>query len=335
MATLPRPLFRRLASTATLALLATFGIAAPLDHYRVIEIGALGGVLSYANSLNDKGAVVGNVQYKDRHLQAFYWDASVGIRRIDPEAEESSALAINNKGQISGAAEIDGITDAVVWQPTLSRESIAWAPFGAFATSINDKGQAVGYREDGIFVVNDRAFAWPAQDSNSAWTDLFENSSQSFATDINNRGQVVGYVDRQAFLANPNGSVRILAGSQGSGLPAVAVAINNIGNVIISQVGMASLFTQSRSIPLPGAGVFPLDLNDANQVVGYVLSGGRHAFLWDPKNGLARLDNLVVTPGWQIVTAAAINKTGMIAGQGIHNGRTRAVLLVPVKEPSS
>lgn len=335
MATTLRPLFRRLGLLLSLSLLTTAALAERQDRYRVVEIGALGAAFSYANGLNDAGAVVGNVQYRDGHLQAFYWDAAHGTVRIDPEAEESSALSINNKGQISGAAQIDGIVDAVIWQPNLTRESIAWAPFGAFATSVNDKGQAVGYREDGIFFVNDRAFAWPARDHLSAWTDLFDNSSDSFATDINNRGQVVGYVDRQAFLANPNGTIRILAGAPFTGLPAFAVAINDTGNVLVSQVGAAYLFTQNRVVPIGTTAVFPLGLNDGNQVVGYVQSGGRHAFVWDSKLGLQRLDNLLVTPGWQITTAAAINKSGMIAGQGTHNGRTRAVLLVPVKSPGS
>lgn len=336
MTAISRPLLRRLAFFALAAISAASFAGQAQTRYRVIEIGALGGVQSYATGLNDFGVVVGNAQYRDGHTQAFLWDSLRGTLRIDPSADESVAFAINNSGQIAGAVEEDDLTDAVVWSKSFVPRSIAWAPFGAFATAINDRGEAVGYRRDGVFFFVDQAFAWPARDPNSAWADLFDDGSESFATDLNNRGQVVGYVDRQAFLAERNGKVRILAGDSSGGLPAVAVAISGVGHVLVSQVGTGYLFTNSKTYSISYSGpVNPRALNDSDVVVGSVSYGGTRAFVWEKTTGLLLLDNLLETSGWKILSANAINKSGMIAGQGIRNGRQRAVLLVPLSGPSA
>ena len=335
MATNFRPQLRRLILFALTMSAASFALASNHDHYKVIELGGLGANLSYANSINNNGVVVGNVQYADGHIQAFIWDSINGIRRIDPTAKQSVANCINDSGVIAGAAQdADGLTDAVLWPRIGQRQSIAWAPFGAAATCINRKGEVVGIRMDGIFEIVDRAFSWPAIDPNSAWNELFSEDHFSVATGINDRGQIAGSVDRQAFVLDPNGTLHLLAGSPNSGPPAEAVAINNRGDALISEFGLASLHDGTTNTPFQTSDpVFPMALNDNDEVVGYVNHGFREAFVWDPASGMLMINELIDTPGWQIFSANAINKHGMIAGYGIKNGRRRAVLLVPVKGP--
>lgn len=335
MATIYRPHFRRLFSLVVTAFAAFSAAAQAHDHYKVIELGALGASLSYANCVNDSGVVVGNVQYADGHLQAFVWDATNGIRRVDPTTKQSIANCINGMGVIAGAAvDQDGFVAATIWPMIGQRNCIAYGPFGAVATSINDNNAAVGYREDGVFDIIDRAFSWPSSDPNSAWDELFGLFHDSFATNINNRGQIVGVVDRQAFVIDPNGKMRILAGDPMAGAPASAVAINDKGNVLVSQLGNGFLFKGGSRVTLKyGAPVFPEGLNDRDEVVGYVDNGSRDAFVWDRSSGVQLLNDLIDTPGWQIFDARSINKSGMIAGFGVKNGRRRAVLLVPVKAP--
>jgi uncharacterized membrane protein len=336
MATFYRPHLRRLPLLVAAVLLSS-AIARAKDqkHYQVIELGALGAALSYANGINDSGSIVGNVQYPDGHIQAFVWDTAHGIRRVDSTARQSVANCINNFGVIAGAAQDDSrIVDAVLWDKTGSRMSIAWAPFGAVATCVNGDNMAVGYREDGIFDVVDRAFSTPASDPNSAWNELFGPNHDSFANAINDRGQIVGSVDRQAFLLDPNGKLRILAGDPNADMPASAIAVNNRGDVLISQAGSGALFNGRSRTPLQSdAPLFPLGLNDRDDVVGYVDHGSHDAFVWSRDTGVQLLNDLIDTPGWQIFSANAINKSGMIAGYGVKNGRKRAVLLVPVKGP--
>ena len=336
MATIPRPHLRRLLLLSlVLPALAAANPPKAHDRYQVIELGALGAAVSYANALNDSAVVVGNVLYPDGHLQAFIWDSSHGMRRVDPAARQSVANAINPSGIVAGAAEDDNrLVDAVIWPSIGQRISIAWAPFGAVATGINRKGEVVGFRMDGIFDIIDRAFSWPARDPDFAWNELFDDGNDSFATGINNKGDIVGSVNREAFVIDGARQPRILDGHPDSGPPATAVAINNHGDVVISELGQGFLVDGKSQISITySAPVFPLAINDGGEVVGYVNNGTRDAFVWDKQSGVQLINDLIDTPGWQIFSANAINKRGLIAGFGVKNGRRRAVLLIPVKAP--
>jgi len=333
MATPDRPISRLLSLVAITAL-ATAAFAKPTVRYKVIELGGLGAPLSYANSVNDKGAVVGNVQYADGHLQAFEWDATSGIRRVDPTAKQSVADCINDNGVIAGAIQDgDNLINAVLW-PSVGAQpkEIAWAPFGAVATCVNRKNQAVGYLQNGVFQIVDDAFSWPPRDPSSAWNDLFGPFHDSFATAINDRGEVVGSVDRQAFLIDTRGQVHLLAGDPIEGLQATAVAISDRGDVLVSRIGQGCLVTRNATLEISADDpVFPMALNDSDVVVGHEDGTVNAAFIWDQTDGVRLIDDLISTPGWHIVTATSINRSGMIAGYGIKNGRRRAVLLVPVR----
>lgn len=333
MATFHSPHFRRLGILLTLSACSSFAYCREHSHYRAVEIGALGGVLSFANSVNDQLNVVGDAQYADGHTQAFLWSPTSGLRRIQSGVKESTALCINNKGQIAGAIrDSNDLLNAIVWTPNLTPIIVAEAPFGAVATCINEKGQAVGFRDDGVFDVVERAFLWPAIDPNSAWTDLFGSGSDSFATGINTRGEIVGAVDGQAFLRRPNGRVFYLAGDPNSGPAATAVGINDKGNVLVSQLGQAFLFTANATVPIHApSSIFPNALNQSDEVVGFAQAASPRAFIWNPKDGYAEINGLLDTPGWRILSGNSINRDGDIAGYGVHNGRRRAVLLIPVK----
>ncbi len=333
MATYYRPQLCRLGISLALYAGSQAALCIQRPHYQAVEIGALGGVLSYATSVNDLRAVVGNAQYADGHTQAFLWSPAMGIQRIQFGQRASSALSINNKGQICGAIrDSNDLVDAIMWDANLNPTVLAEAPFGAVAYSINNYGKAVGYREDGIFTPVDQAFLSPALDPNSEWTDLFDSDDESFATGINDQGEIVGSVNRQAFLRWPNGTVLHLAGDPNSGPSAMAVGINARGDVLISQGGEALLVSrmQTTYISAPGP-LMPMALNGSDEVVGYSQSSYQQGFVWSPKQGYSNLDDLLDTPGWHILSGNSVNGDGYIAGYGIHNGRKRAVLLVPVK----
>ncbi len=62
-------------------------------------------------------------------------------------------------------------------------------------------------------------------------------------------------------------------------------------------------------------------------------SGGvvTHAFLWSSGGGMVDLNTqLAARSGWVLQTAMAINDFGDIVGQGLHHGKSHAVLLIPV-----
>lgn len=66
-------------------------------------------------------------------------------------------------------------------------------------------------------------------------------------------------------------------------------------------------------------------VGDSTKVTG----GDGLAFLYDGSSMIDLNTRLIGSPGWQLVSARAINDSGQIAGRGIHNGRTEAFVLLP------
>src|SRR5262249_31957631 len=151
---------------------------------------------------------------------------------------EGGAEAINDAGQVAGAARIDGVYHHVVWDS----DGVITAEFSMFVNAINNAGQlagsidigqgyshaalwdpATGVQDLGSLggrgeadesdAINDagvvvggsynaagyeHAFVW---DGTNGMQDLTPNAMESFATSINNAGQMVGNADGNAFLA--------------------------------------------------------------------------------------------------------------------------------------
>src|SRR5437762_69281 len=125
---------------------------------------------------------------------------------------------------------------------------------------------------------------------------------------MNDFGMVVGRADtvnagqQHAFLYD--GSTMLDLGTIGCNYPnSQASAINNSGVV----AGHAALY-------------------DLDSVIGV------RAFVWDSKNGMRDLTNLLDSTGsgWVVMRAKAINDDGVIVGEGADsNGNIRAVMLTP------
>lgn len=78
------------------------------------------------------------------------------------------------------------------------------------------------------------------------------------------------------------------------------------------------------------------DINDFTQVVGEYddpADAVKTAFIWDPKNGMRALHDLIPeNSGWEkITTAKKINNMGYIIGDGIYQGQEQGFLLIPKK----
>jgi probable HAF family extracellular repeat protein len=129
------------------------------------DLGTLGGNNSVASAINDQGTVIGTADTAEGEHHAFRWQAGV-MQDLGmlPGGKESSALALNNRGQIIGKVQIEVYhrSGAHAWLyadgslqdlNALIRSGSGWELEEARA--INDQGQIVGV---GIHNGQDRDF---------------------------------------------------------------------------------------------------------------------------------------------------------------------------------
>ena len=71
-------------------------------------------------------------------------------------------------------------------------------------------------------------------------------------------------------------------------------------------------------------------VNTAGDAVGSCAAPGRfdHAVIWHA-GVLIDLNETILDPSWELISASAINDSGQIAGTGTHQGRDRVYVLTP------
>ena len=341
-----------------LLLLTLFGRttqAAP--RYSVTDLGDLAGGENYSQAfdLNASGQVVGVSQISSRFRAFLSASASGGeINLVDlgnlPTLPGARANGINSLGQIVGSSSDGDKTRAFLWNPVASNGAqgsmvelldLPGERNSANATSINGRGQVVGYSRG-------HAYLWtPSVPNGTSGTavDLggLPGAIGSLALDINDSGQVAGIsgagVDR-AFLWTPSvangstGSMIDLGSLSGGSGASQAVAVNAGGIVVgnsMTATGQHAVLWRPNS---SGGGMSIVDLGDleggndlssafginaAGQVVGNSNSSdSEHAFLWTESEGMLDLNTLTDATGaiWILRYAQSINDHGQIVGWG-------------------
>lgn len=260
-----------------------------------------------AFGLNDVGQVVGRGFTQTRAgtvSQGFVWRGGAMQRLTGANTEaESSAIAINNAGNVVGLATTGGVLRATVW---LQGHPVPVGPATdnlAVAIDINERDQVVGYAVGNTTPAT--AFSWQA-----GVTTLLPGlaaNAPTYARGLNDKGQVVGVAS--------------------DGLRYDAVTW--IGGAVQRLPGVAAAFES-----------VAMDLNNAGQVVGYKRDsevGETTAMLW--MNGSAFEANTlpgVAGTGWRITNANDVNDAGAITGLALDSsGRGHAFLLSPVPEPGA
>ena len=334
---------------------------APL-HYAVVDLGSLGGQECDATGLNSKGQVVGGADTAKHGkgpeflTNVFVWQN--GRMRAVPGLDGSHAfvVAVNSAGQMAGAYSPDPLKAkfaAAVF--TLSGKVKLLGGFPATqhgyslseAEAVNAKGQAVG-------ISNNQAFLWSAGKLKKLTPPPGFTAADAGA--INDAGMAAGKANKigtgktatHALLWNPAGRAKDLGVLPGY-TDSIARGINNQGQVA-GWVG-ASGGTPGRGLTfryqaflwqngkMRGLGSIPRlpdskasALNDRGQVVGNAYhKTDEAALLW--QHGKVYELNKLVPPGsgWKLQNALAINNSGWIIGNGIHNGIRRGFLLIPKK----
>jgi probable HAF family extracellular repeat protein len=381
-----------------LAALATVTSAVAQTSYQVDTLTGLGGISAAVNSINNRGWASGTAdQPGDIVSHAALW---VDEQLIDlgslggPGTNSAVAWGVKaNNGVIVGISDTNAdnplgeffscwpfyalgsptgkVCHGFRWQNNVMT---ALPPFpggyNSYATAANNRGQIVGWAENGVHdptcnhnfqVLQFRAVIWQPDGTMQELPPL-PGDSTSAATAINELGQVVGisgscdvavgrFSARRAVLWE-NGVPTDL-GSLGGVAWNTATAINNQGTV----VGFSNLppsptfppgarhyqaFIWTRGTGMQSLGTLPgdirsvaNDINEQNQVVGTSRGGpyGIRAFLW--QNGVMTDLNIVTLRGSPfLLTGNNINARGEVGGEAFepNTGDAPAYVAFPTSD---
>jgi probable HAF family extracellular repeat protein len=346
----------------------------------ITDLGALsGGVSSAASWISSDGMIAGwSENGSIDHsfpvpgipvTHAVLWkDSAITDLKTLKHGHQSVALAVNNRGQVVGAAD-NGKADsnamssdiygwvtqtrAFLWQDDVMQDVGTLGGTDAVALLINDQGQIVG-----ASYTSSAPSAYCGANFGASLTTgafLYENGEMknigsfggtcTFPTDLNDQGEIVGISTlpgdkyQHAFLWN--GSLKDLHNNIG-GHNAAAIGINDGGNAVGfaslsgDQYVHAALWKQGTMIDLgtvdgdPCSNAYSLNAND--QVVGVSVPGcdfnQTRAVLWED-GSIADLNTLIPPDSpLYLTTPETINDRGEIAGVGLDSSGNQHAFLL-------
>jgi probable HAF family extracellular repeat protein len=276
---------RGLGATLFVFLIAFAGLARESraqGPWEAIDIGTMfEGWDTVANAVNNRGQVVGLAQAPlsdgTLHRRAFIWTPATGFVDLGHLGrEESTALGINNAGQVVGESRTQNYAyRAFLWSPATGMVDIDGTGSVSRARDINDAGVVTGSRQvSGSY----RAFRWT---TGGGMVDL--RGPVSFGSAINDAGMIGG----------SGGPV-----NTGQPLPRHPFVWSSDGGL-----QNLPLLTPSLNAQVDVEGV-----SNAGQVVGYNAEDPLHpsAFSWTAASGMLGIAT------WP----SAVNDKGLIVGGG-------------------
>jgi probable HAF family extracellular repeat protein len=343
-------------------------------EYSFTPLGDIGGYM-VANHINDAGLVVGDKFFEDDSaIGAFLYGDGIYQQIFLPTYNLSHAAAINNNGQIVGHyyPSPERFTPDIFYY---KNGQVSFLPNKAShnqaisVVTINDNGQILFNQQEDF----DGASATTSVKSyiyrNGEFEDvgslggIFTNSN-----DINNAGQVVGGSttsngSQRAFIYT-NSVIKEIPLEENpvpwSVLYSFGHAINDHGHVVGIASQFDETFNQTQSVFLYRNGMTedlgwigmysePEDINDLDQIVGSYFDFGESegqsvssAFTYQDELGLVDLNSLldseIITNGWVLNSANAINNRGQIVGLASNTNYINSVfsyILTPVPEPET
>jgi probable HAF family extracellular repeat protein len=277
-----------------------------------VDLGTLDGTATINPiDMNDRGQIVGLAATPP---EAFLW--SGGVMRALGTGPDSSAVAINDKGQVAGTKP----SQAFLWEDGVVYDIGDLGGHWSAAVAMNEVGQVAGISATATY--EQRAFIWQP---GSTIVDLGTlGGSYSTARAINAHGQVVG--DSQTSVGESHGFLwqaglmRDLGTLGGSS--STAMVINDAGQVAgrsTNAAGEEHVFLWEAGImrdlgSLGGDACYPQALNEGGQLIGQgnIPGGITHAFLWEAgvMRDLGTLGGLASGPLGQ----RSLNESGEVVG---------------------
>jgi probable HAF family extracellular repeat protein len=323
--------------------LSTVCLAAQTPTFTVQLLGNLpGATVAGVSAINNAGEAVGSAGSGTSACPygcAVIWhDNTATLLEVSPEVRSSSALGINNAGQVVGNVDTtNGVSMAVVWNngtPTMLPSPVPQYTY-TYASAINDAGQVVGAAYPPA-VTGQEAIEW-----NGLTPTVLDTepgcTEGSYATAINSQGTIVGV---NLCPANPSaGEATIWHGTTGTllsvGKPS---AINDAGLIVGEGIYGATAWVNGVVKHL-ATGSVATAVNKRGIIVGK-MPGKRyayHAALWGSVTAAPQdLNDLIsaaASKDYILTEATGINENCTIVANGFlikNSGATVAFLLKPI-----
>jgi probable HAF family extracellular repeat protein len=352
-------------------------------QYDIAYLGTLNGSRNRASGINGDGAVAGFVNRPGNATRvAAYWHDGV-LDTLGTLGGPNSVVqwpGLSNSGLIAGFAEtaepdtlneewsctafLPSVTGKICrgffWEKGVMTSLPTLGGNQGFATSVNNRGQVVGWAETPVIdptcnapqVLQFRAVMWEPKKSTMMELRPLPGDSTSAATAINSKGQVVGIsgacdiaVGQRSAAHNViwNDGKPTDIGDLGGDFWHTPMDINEEGAVVgfsnpayvlgIDFNPLAFLWTKEGGIQNLGKLVADtssqaLGINNLGQIVGVSSGAINRAVLWE--NGVIHNLNDLVEPGFPdlLIVAQHINDDGVIVGRAVLHGTTRQVPFV-------
>jgi probable HAF family extracellular repeat protein len=295
-------------------------------HYRVYNLGTLGGSASIGNTINNRSVALGSANLPGNstvHATAWFYGLRFDLGTLGGSNSGVEFPNRNDFGEIVGISETNVVNPlgeqwscsaffptitgniclGFVWQWGEMRALPTLGGYDGFAAALNNRGQIVGWAENKVHdstcvspqVLQFEAVVWGPEKDQIRELPPVQGDQDGAATAINEKGQIVGI----------------------SGTCDVAVGAFSAKHALLWEDG--------RVINLPtlgGAGWnTPYAINNRGEIVGFAdlpgdVSGGMltpnfHAVLWTKDHAIHDLGTL---PGDTISEATGINDQGQIVG---------------------
>jgi len=327
---------------AQLILFESFVQGAP--EYTIIDLGTLGGDLSVAKALNEKGHVVGysRTAANDTDMHAFVYKDGKMTDLGTLGGKSSKAHGINNAGVVVGESDIcdKKYHHGFVYKDGVMKDLGTLGGDWCTAMDVNEQGVIVGSSSNSE--QNTRAFLY--QDNKMLNLGILAGL-QSSAEAINEKGQITGqstysteHLDMHAFIYD-QGKMKDI---NPAGNESYAYDINNKGEItgwrrVSNMVCHPFIYAHGKLTEfetLGGKSAAGSAINDHSQIVGESedKKGNRRAFLYEDGKTID-LNTLIESEQWILYSARDINNKGQITGHGSNaKGEEHAFLMTPVTE---